>query len=115
MRDFPTVKIVISSTWRHEFSINQMRARFAPDIADRIIDITPQTDPDEYSPTRREQEILDWLVVTKNESAQWVALDDAAWQFHLHRDRVVACTWYIGLDEGAAARLRGALILHTAY
>lgn len=109
MRDFPKVQIVISSTWRYKFTLNQMRARFSPDIAARIIGTTPRTDPDEYRPTRREQEILDWLAATGNESVRWIALDDAVWQFQQHRDWVVACTWYVGLDEGAAAKLRNAL------
>jgi len=109
MRDFPNVEIVISSTWRYRFTLNQLRARFSPDIAARVIDVTPQTDTDEYRPTRREQEILEWLAATGNESAPWIALDDAVWQFHRHRDRVVACTWYVGLDERAAVKLRNAL------
>lgn len=111
MRDFPKVQIVISSTWRYKFTLDQMRARFSPDIAARIIDTTPQTDPGEYRPTRREQEILDWLAATGNASAGWIALDDAVWQFQQHRDRVVSCTWYVGLDEGAAVKLRNALVV----
>lgn len=112
MRDFPNVEIVISSTWRYQFTLDQLRARFSPDIAARIIDTTPQTErhlESQYLPARREEEILDWLVTTGRECVPWIALDDAAWQFERHRDRLIACTWYVGLDDAAEMKLRAAL------
>jgi len=111
MRDFPYVRIVVSSTWRHQFTLDQLRARFSPDIAVRIIGVTPGVERVEgqYLPTQREDEILKWLTQNEGEDVQWVALDDAEWQFRRHRDRLVACTWYTGLDEDAEARLRTAL------
>lgn len=115
MRDFPQVRIVISSTWRHQFALDHLRTYFSPDIAARITDATPQTNPDDYRPARREDEILAWLAATGNESVPWIALDDATWQFDRHRDRVVGCTWYVGLDEAAAARLRDALTAHATH
>ncbi|MBW8456939.1 MAG: hypothetical protein K0M58_00620 [Thiobacillus sp.] len=36
-----TIRIVVSSTWRHQFTLDQLRARFSPDIAVRIIGVTP--------------------------------------------------------------------------
>lgn len=111
MRDFPDVEIIISSMWRYQFTIDQLRALFSPDIAARIIDTTPQTERvgGKYLPARREGEILDWLADSGREDVSWIALDDAAWQFQQHRDRLVACTWYVGLDDAAGARLRAAL------
>lgn len=111
MRDFPAVEIVISSMWRYEFTLPQLRARFSPDIARRIIDTTPLTEriDGKYLPARREGEILDWLAATGRENVPWVALDDATWQFHQYRDRVVACTWYVGLDDATTTKLRDAL------
>lgn len=109
MRDFPAVQIVVSSSWRFTHTLDQMRTHFSPDIAARIIGTTPQLDTDAYLPTRREQEILSWLGATGNEDVPWIALDDASWQFQLCRDRLVACTWYTGLDDAAADKLRIAL------
>ncbi|QFY42325.1 hypothetical protein F6R98_06535 [Candidatus Methylospira mobilis] len=111
MRDFPHVEIVISSMWRYEFTLDQLRAQFSPDIAARIIDMTPQTEriDGKYLPARREGEILDWITAAGREDAPWVALDDADWQFQKHRDRLVTCTWYIGLDDTTAETLRTAL------
>lgn len=112
MREFPMVEIVISSMWRYEFTLDQLRARFSPDIAARIIDTTPQSEriDSKYLPARREGEILDWLATSGCEDVPWIALDDAAWQFQQHRDRLVACTWYVGLDDKAEALLRAAFV-----
>lgn len=107
MRDFPTVEIVISSMWRYQFTLDELRARFSPDIAARIIDTTAQAERiDGYLPARREGEILDWIASTGHEGVPWIALDDASWQFQRHHDRLVSCIWYVGLDDAAALQLR---------
>ncbi|PWF55503.1 HAD domain-containing protein [Massilia glaciei] len=111
LRDFPRVEVVISSMWRHDYTLTELRTRFSPDIAARIIGATPLADYVEgkYVPARRENEILDWLALNLRDGDAWIALDDAVWQFLRHRDRLVACTSYIGFDDDAEARLRAAL------
>jgi hypothetical protein len=111
MRDHPEVEIVISSTWREQFPLDDLRARFSPDIAARIVGATPITPriDGKYLPARREGEILDWLRQSGREHEPWLALDDAAWQFQQHRNRLIACTWYVGLDDAAEAALRAQL------
>ena len=111
MRDFPLVQIVITSMWRYQFSLEELKARFSPDIAERIIGTTRLTDRtnDSYLPARREWEILDWLADSKNKNTPWLALDDAAWQFDQHKDQLVPCIGYVGLDEAAEIRIREAL------
>lgn len=108
MREFPLVQIVISSTWRYNFSLEKLCTRFSPDIADRIIGVTPELEWDTSKSDQREREILAWLA--ENENSEWVALDDAANQFQQHRDRLVDCIWYIGFDEKVATKLRNALL-----
>ena len=111
MRDHPEVEIVISSTWREQFPLDALRARFSPDIAARVIGATPITPriDGKYAPARREGEILDWLTQAGREREPWLALDDAAWRFQHRRDRLIACTWYIGLDDAAELALRARL------
>ena len=111
MRDHPEVEIVISSTWREQFPLDDLRARFSPDIAARIVGATPITPriDGKYLPARREGEILDWLRHAERDHEPWLALDDAAWQFQRHRDRLIACTWYVGFDDAAEAALRAVL------
>lgn len=62
-----------------------------------------------YLPNRREKEILDWLLATGNENTPWIAIDDAVWQFEKHRDRLVARTWYRGIDAEVETQLMAIL------
>jgi hypothetical protein len=41
MREFEAVDIVISSSWRKECSLEELRALFSADIRPRIIGVTP--------------------------------------------------------------------------
>lgn len=110
MRVFPEVEIVISSTWREQFSLSALRARFSTDIAARIIGITPVF-PAEHPPMveQREWEIIEWLSTHGRRHEPWIALDDASWQFKSHRDQLIACVGHVGLDEAAESKLRVAL------
>ena len=99
MHDFPEVQIVISSTWREQFSLDKLRTWFSADIAARIVGATPIVPADHPgSLERRESEILAWLVEQGRSSEPWLALDDSTWQFRYCRDHLVACTSYVGLD-----------------
>lgn len=112
MREFPAVEIVISSTWREQFSLANLRSRFSPDIEIRIIGTT-LLPKDQVAPRlveRCEWEIVTWLTVQGRSNEPWIALDDAAWQFKHHRNHLVGCTGYVGLDANAELRLRAALM-----
>ena len=79
IREFPAVEIVISSTWREQFSLANLRSRFSPDIASRIIGTTLLA-KDQVTPRlveRREWEIVTWLTVQGRSNEPWIALDDA--------------------------------------
>jgi hypothetical protein len=80
IRDFAGVDIVISSAWREEHTLDQLRAFFSPDIQDRIIDATPIFDHVEH-PYVREAEISAWLRDAGREGEPWVAIDDIDWFF----------------------------------
>src|ERR1035437_6497807 len=75
MRDFSDVAIVISSTWRLQFSLDKLRAWFSPDIAQRIIDVTPNLDVVGSAPVLREQEILRWMSSNRTSDERWLAID----------------------------------------
>ncbi len=107
LRDFPTVEIVISSLWREQLCLDEIRQFFPDDIAARIIGTTPLTPRMEgWAPARREGEIIDWLEQAGRSEEPWIAIDDQGWQFTLHRDRLVECVFYDGLDERVEALLR---------
>jgi hypothetical protein len=111
LRDFPGVQIVISSMWRYQFTLDELRARFSQDIADRIIGKTPQSEyfDTSYVRARRDKEILNWLMVTERTDEPWVALDDCAWNFQHHLDHLVVCNAFTGLNDKSEDKLRDAL------
>jgi hypothetical protein len=72
-------EIVISSDWRNQFSINNLREMFAHyNIKAPVIDITPNSGG--YTPTNLEggriEEITLYLERNKDEILAWVAVDD---------------------------------------
>lgn len=115
--DFPLVRIVISSTWRMQFDLDNLRGRFSREIASRIVGVTPQYQCVEDRVQRvrlsglgeRESEIIEWLGQHGQEHSPWIALDDAVWDFRRYRDHVVECRNYVGFDDAVAIRLRKAL------
>lgn len=104
LRQYPHVEIVISSTWRNQFTFDELKVRFSEDLRSRIVGVTPNIDGECWQPLLREREILAWLQQHHRETDPWVALDDAVWQFHDYSANLVPCTWYVGFD-GEAERL----------
>ncbi|MFV3090557.1 HAD domain-containing protein [Pseudomonas sp. GW6] len=114
LRDFPQVEVVISSLWREHFTLDQLRDLFPAEIRSRIIDVTPIAERvDGWLPARREGEILEWLESTGRIGEPWLALDDAGWQFTQHRDRLVKCVFYDGLDDRIETLLRQRLATYA--
>ncbi len=113
MRVYPLVEIVISSMWRNQFSLDNLRARFSSDIAERIVGATLMEDS-QSSPIfwQREMEILRWLSINHRSNEHWVALDDAVWEFKDYRHRLVPCRSYVGLDVRSEQHLRQVLEQH---
>ncbi len=94
-----------------KISLDKLRARFSADVSERIIGVTPVFPSDHPRMVeQRESEILAWLMAQGRIAEPWLALDDAAWQFKHHRDHLVACTGYLGLDASTELKLRAALI-----
>lgn len=93
LRLLPRVEVVISSTWREDLTLAQLRDLFAPDLHARIIDVTPQR-PDGYDTGGRAREVADWLAAAGLHAgnARWIALDD--WP-HLYD---TGCPWVLATD-----------------
>lgn len=107
LRNFPRLEVVISSLWREHFSLDDLRELFPADLRARVIGVTPIAERIEgWLPARREGEILDWLEASGRAAEPWLALDDSSWQFTQHRDRLIECVFYDGLDDRVEALLR---------
>lgn len=108
MRDFPEWKIVISSSWREEFTLDVLRSFFSPDIATRVVGVTPIV----LSKGKflREVEIRQYLFSADQQTASWLALDDSD-HFFRNKNNLVLCSPETGFDDIAAERLRNELMV----
>jgi hypothetical protein len=79
IRQYKSVKIVISSSWREIFSLDTIKSSFPKDIAEKIVGVTPiKENPVQHY---RYQEILDYLQQEKLIGIRWVAIDDVVAHF----------------------------------
>lgn len=82
LREFPTVQIVISSSWRDFHSIEELRANFSLDMQARVIDVTPsiRKPNEQWLPGsmayERQWEIEAWLRINRPKGTNWLAIDD---------------------------------------
>ena len=109
LRQVPEVVIVLSTSWRLQNPLHQLRTIFSPDIASRIIGMTP--DPHDVDPTPelrhhgRQAEIDAWLRQNRRRNETWLALDDDSEGFTLGCENLVHCEPGRMLDEETAALL----------
>lgn len=74
VRQCPVSKIVITSTWRLAMSLKELRSCFSPDIAARIVGVTPENlEEEEYE---RHAEVKAFLEGKHLMALPWVAIDD---------------------------------------
>ena len=86
LRQVPDVDVVISSAWRLQWPVEQLRARFSADVAHRVIGVTPQfTDlediPNSLLGYEREAECQAWLRAHDRAVFPWLAVDDRSWLY----------------------------------
>lgn len=102
MRQCSVSKIVISSTWRLAISLKELRSRFSPDIAARIVGVTPESLEEEAHP--RHAEILAFMQEKKVTALPWLAIDDDPSHFP-PGSPILLTDPQNGFDTACAARL----------
>ena len=82
LTDMPEAEVVISSTWREDHTLDQLRGFFSPALQDRISGVTPSLE-DGYELGGRQREIQSYLSSEElsDRNCAWVALDDIAMFF----------------------------------
>lgn len=85
LRQLPEVEIVFSSTWREDYTLDELRELFAAPLRAQVIGVTPILD-EGCDRGGRSREIEAWLAAEglDPDSVRWLALDD--WP-HLFDDR----------------------------
>lgn len=91
LRRWPELRVVVSSMWRLDATLEGLRAHFAVDIAPRVVGMTP----DLFDPTAssgqglRQRECEAWIAA-HDPGAPWIALDDRPQAFDEACERLVA-------------------------
>lgn len=80
LRKLDHYEIVISSSWRKNKSLDEIRALFSEDVAGHIIGATPVLE-NGNEPGGRQDEIEAWMKENKREGERWIALDDYPFLF----------------------------------
>lgn len=101
VRDFPEVSIVISSSWRLTYPLNELKAFFSNDIAARIIAATG-----ERNGMLRHVEISQYLEQSGLKGTPWIVLDDNVFGFPASWHNIIWCDGDIGLTPTIADKLR---------
>lgn len=96
------VQIVISSSWRFHYSIDELRAFFPEDLRHRVVATTGPAIIGKYS---RYREIQAYLSKRKG-AARWCALDDTGWEFPSNVPELLLCNGGTGMTPVEAVRLR---------
>jgi HAD domain in Swiss Army Knife RNA repair proteins len=103
VRSLPNVQIVIASSWREAFSLREMRDLFSPDIAGRIVGVTPIEWHRENH--HRYREVLAFLKHNGHSRTPWIAIDDEACHYPLGLENLVLVDGSRGFDADAAERM----------
>lgn len=114
LRECPSVRIVISSSWQEAPSREKLRAHFSPDIRARIVGATLSADPDNEAGTRYDQIKMYLRSVWPQGARWWISLDDEHEEFPFPCAELVPCRSAIGFDAHAERALRHALRGHVA-
>jgi hypothetical protein len=97
LRDFPALNVVISSDWRRNNSLQDLREFFSEDLQPRIVGMTPVIRP--YVPGVRLLEAKAWMLSECYEGP-WVALDDDTYCWSLDVPSFIPCSdGLVGREE----------------
>jgi len=106
LREHPHARVVIASIWRLGLSLESLRKLFSPDIAPRIVGVTPEAPG--LVKHYRLREILGYLRRHGADDAPWVIIDDNRASYP-DGVKVIPTEPQRGFDDEAAAALSSEL------
>ena len=106
----PETKVVITSTWRLELTLADLRQRFSPDIASMIQGVTPrycdlQNVPNTLVSYQRDAECHAWLWSNNAPHCSWLAVDDRSWLYRPFCKSLLLVDGRDGLTEANTCQL----------
>jgi len=100
LRKHEDVHVVVSSSWRDQYSLDELRDLLFhrhEDLQARVVGATRDLSR-LHTSQERSAECQLWMVENDRNFDAWVAIDDQPERFHL-RDRVVTCDPTVGLTQ----------------
>ena len=96
-------EIAITSSWRDLETLSEIRSRFSPPVAMRIVGAVPTVvDGSDYP---RHREVLEFLYQRGRTRERWIGIEDDP-RAYPPNCRVVLTNPAVGFDESAGYRLR---------
>lgn len=102
LRGHPRARVVIASAWRLGLPLEALRELFSPDIAPRVVGVTPESS--DLTGAYRHREVLGYLERNASPGDPWVVVDDDG-DHYPAGVRLVSIDPRRGFDERAAADL----------
>ena len=126
LRGRPQVRVLISSSWREAYRLDELASFFSEDLQNRIAGVTPVYEKlfgqqwarsaANIAATRyqRQVEIERWLADTGATDERWAAVDDDSSLFEPGCKHLVVCDSTVGLTAEHLEQL-DALLCHGVY
>lgn len=110
LRATADIDVVVSSTWRQQYSLDELRSRFSMDVAHRVIGVTPEYKdlvdvPDSLLGYEREAECRAWLLTRDRAVFPWLAVDDRPWLYRPFSRSLFLVDGKTGMTDTSAAVL----------
>ncbi len=110
LRQVPECRVVITSTWRLDQSLDALRQKFSRDIAARIAGVTPNFSdlkhvPDTLVSYPREAECHAWRWANGVPHLPWLAIDDRSWNYRPFCNSLLLVDSSTGLTSSVGAQL----------
>lgn len=112
-----SVEVVISSSWREKYSLDDMRNYFSRDTFLNVIDVTPQlkSPTSLWQPTTstrfiRQAEIQMWLKEHRSWDQPWLAIDDRPYWFEPACPHLLLTDRTTGLTDDDAITLNKMIV-----
>jgi hypothetical protein len=109
LRQVPDVEVVISSSWREHYPLDEMREIFSADLRERIVGLTPRpplaAGPAQLSDFPRHAECAAWMAQRRPAGTLWLAIDDTREEFVPNCAQLLLVDGSVGLTPASAAEL----------
>jgi hypothetical protein len=100
LRQMPEIEVIISSSWREDMTLFDLKNIFSPDIRDKICGATPVLN-EGFLPGGRQKEIELYLHTNNlnEQNAEWIAVDDISEFFNKNCSRLIEINSKYGFTE----------------